>query len=25
VGGNDNAFVGGFRLWDPHAPARIPA
>jgi polyphosphate glucokinase len=24
VGGNDNAFVGGFRLWDPHAPARIP-
>jgi polyphosphate glucokinase len=23
VGGNDNAFVGGFRLWDPHAPARI--
>jgi predicted NBD/HSP70 family sugar kinase len=23
IGGNDNAFVGGFRLWDPHAPARI--
>jgi predicted NBD/HSP70 family sugar kinase len=25
IGGNDNAFVGGFRLWDPHAPARIPS
>jgi polyphosphate glucokinase len=24
LGDNDNAFVGGFRLWDPHAPARIP-
>jgi len=24
IGGNDNAFVGGFRLWDPNAPARIP-
>jgi predicted NBD/HSP70 family sugar kinase len=23
VGGNDNAFVGGFRVWDPTAPARI--
>jgi polyphosphate glucokinase len=23
IGGNDNAFVGGFRLWDQHAPARI--
>ena len=23
IGGNDNAFVGGFRLWDPDAPARI--
>jgi polyphosphate glucokinase len=23
-GDNDNAFVGGFRLWDPDAPARIP-
>jgi polyphosphate glucokinase len=23
IGGNDNAFVGGFRLWNPHAPARI--
>jgi polyphosphate glucokinase len=24
LGDNDNAFVGGFRLWDPAAPARIP-
>jgi polyphosphate glucokinase len=23
LGSNDNAFVGGFRLWDPAAPARI--
>jgi polyphosphate glucokinase len=23
VGGNDNAFVGGFRVWDAKAPARI--
>jgi polyphosphate glucokinase len=23
IGGNDNAFVGGFRVWDPAAPARI--
>jgi polyphosphate glucokinase len=23
LGDNDNAFVGGFRLWDPDAPARI--
>jgi polyphosphate glucokinase len=23
-GDNENAFVGGFRLWDPDAPARIP-
>jgi len=24
LGDNNNAFVGGFRLWDPEAPARIP-
>jgi len=24
LGNNENAFVGGFRLWDPNAPARIP-
>jgi len=24
LGDNENAFVGGFRLWDPGAPARIP-
>jgi polyphosphate glucokinase len=24
LGDNANAFVGGFRLWDPDAPARIP-
>ncbi len=24
LGENSNAFVGGFRLWDPDAPARIP-
>jgi len=24
VGANANAFIGGFRLWDPDAPARIP-
>jgi polyphosphate glucokinase len=24
LGDNRNAFVGGFRLWDPDAPARIP-
>lgn len=24
IGDNNNAFIGGFRLWDPHAPARIP-
>jgi polyphosphate glucokinase len=23
-GDNENAFLGGFRLWDPDAPARIP-
>jgi polyphosphate glucokinase len=23
LGDNDNAFTGGFRLWDPNAPARI--
>jgi polyphosphate glucokinase len=23
LGDNDNAFIGGFRLWDPAAPARI--
>ena len=23
LGDNDNAFVGGYRLWDPDAPARI--
>jgi polyphosphate glucokinase len=23
-GENENAFLGGFRLWDPDAPARIP-
>ena len=23
LGSNENAFVGGFRLWDPDAPARI--
>jgi len=23
LGSNDNAFVGGFRVWDPAAPARI--
>jgi hypothetical protein len=21
LGGNDNAFVGGFRLWDPTMPS----
>jgi polyphosphate glucokinase len=25
LGANHNAFVGGFRLWDERAPARIPA
>lgn len=25
LGDNDNAFIGGFRVWDPQAPARIPA
>src|SRR6476469_11214699 len=24
LGDNKNAFVGGFRLWDPDSPARIP-
>jgi polyphosphate glucokinase len=24
LGDNENAFAGGFRLWDPDAPARIP-
>jgi polyphosphate glucokinase len=24
LGDNGNAFLGGFRLWDPDAPARIP-
>jgi polyphosphate glucokinase len=24
LGNNFNAFIGGFRLWDPDAPARIP-
>src|SRR5262249_14291815 len=24
IGDNLNAFLGGFRLWDPKAPARIP-
>jgi len=24
LGENGNAFLGGFRLWDPNAPARIP-
>ncbi len=24
LGDNFNAFIGGFRLWDPDAPARIP-
>jgi predicted NBD/HSP70 family sugar kinase len=24
LGDNYNAFIGGFRLWDPDAPARIP-
>jgi len=23
-GDNENAFLGGFRLWDPNAQARIP-
>src|SRR5262245_60994813 len=23
LGANGNAFVGGFRLWDPHSPGRI--
>jgi polyphosphate glucokinase len=23
LGNNDNAFTGGFRLWDPEAPARV--
>jgi len=23
LGDNDNAFIGGFRLWDPAAPARV--
>ena len=25
LGGNSDAFAGGFRLWDPAAPARIVA
>jgi polyphosphate glucokinase len=25
LGANENAFAGGFRLWDPKAPAQIPA
>jgi polyphosphate glucokinase len=25
LGANENAFTGGFRLWDPQAPAQIPA
>jgi polyphosphate glucokinase len=25
LGANENAFTGGFRLWDPKAPAQIPA
>ena len=25
LGANGNAFVGGFRLWDPDAPGRIVA
>ena len=25
LGANTNAFIGGFRIWDPDAPARIPA
>jgi len=25
LGNNENAFTGGFRLWDPHAPAQILA
>jgi polyphosphate glucokinase len=25
LGANANAFAGGFRLWDPKAPAQIPA
>jgi len=24
LGANENAFTGGFRLWDPEAPAQIP-
>jgi polyphosphate glucokinase len=24
LGANENAFIGGFRLWDPTAPAQIP-
>ena len=24
LGDNENAFLGGFRLWDPRAAARIP-
>src|SRR6266849_5471000 len=24
-GANENAFTGGFRLWDPEAPAQIPS
>jgi polyphosphate glucokinase len=23
LGSNQNAFIGGFRLWDPDAPAKI--
>ena len=25
LGANENAFTGGFRLWDPDAPAQILA
>ena len=25
LGANTNAFIGGFRIWDPDAPARIPS
>jgi polyphosphate glucokinase len=25
LGSNENAFTGGFRLWDPDAPAQIPS
>jgi hypothetical protein len=24
LGDNENAFLGGFRIWDPSSPAHVP-